>query len=250
MLILLRILISLGLLAMPALQRATFYGQNTTGGSTATWSTIQTVEVGYNNSACSGSTCSATISAFGSGHLLFVETSLDPGDDTISIANVNIGGTWVFPAGCHVNNTGVSDSLRCAYVLSSTTGGGTTLTVTLSSAPVSAWAMMVSERSKSSGSITLDGSILASASHSCSGTTCTPGAVSITGTSDIVINIVGDCSGGTINSVAAPYGNYKGIYSTELDAYGDNLSTSSGNGGAFTSSGSGDIFEYLALAFK
>ncbi len=75
-------------------------------------------------------TCSLTIPATGSGHLLYIEAA---NITTNRITAVSGGGTWVIPSGsnsCQITMSG-GFSLSCAYLLSSSPGA-TTVNVTMS----------------------------------------------------------------------------------------------------------------------
>ena len=91
-----------------------------------------------------------TIPSTGSGHLLFLQSANLTASSYIS--SVSGGGTWVVPAGCQINLSGVGP-LSCAYVLSSSSGA-TSVTVTMSSSSVNGFVLY--EVSRSSGSFVLD----------------------------------------------------------------------------------------------
>lgn len=124
-------------------------------------------------------TCSLTIPSTGSGHLLYLQSGTLQGTHITSVSG---GGTWVIPSGANTCQVTLSpsDTLSCAYALSST-GGVTTLNVTMSGS--SNVSFTVSEVASASGSFVLDaqGSATNAASYNPKGVT-----VTVTGTNDVI----------------------------------------------------------------
>ncbi len=88
------------------------------------YSVVNFANSGVNGLACNPS-CTLSIPATGSGHLLYLESGADNGG---YISSVSGGGTWMVPSACQVNLVGSGNDaghnfkLSCAYVLSSTSG--------------------------------------------------------------------------------------------------------------------------------
>lgn len=82
---------------------------------------------GLNGLNCAPS-CSLTVPATGSGHLLYLEAANTSG---AFLGSVSGGGTWVVPTSCQVKGgQAAGNSLSCAYVLSSTSGA-TSISITM-----------------------------------------------------------------------------------------------------------------------
>ncbi len=124
-------------------------------------------------------TCSLTIPSTGSGHLLYLQSGTLQGTH---ISSVSGGGTWVIPSGANTCQITLSpsDTLSCAYVLSST-AGATTLNVTMSGS--SNVSFTITEVASTSGSFVFDaqGSATNAASYNPKGVTLTLG-----GTDDVI----------------------------------------------------------------
>jgi hypothetical protein len=73
--------------------------------------------------------CSLTIPATGSGHLLYLEAANTSG---VFLGGVSGGGTWVVPASCQIKGGQASgNALSCAYVLSSSSTPVTSISITM-----------------------------------------------------------------------------------------------------------------------
>jgi hypothetical protein len=83
---------------------------------------------GLNGLNCAPS-CSLTVPATGSGHLLYLEAANTSG---VFLGNVSGGGTWVVPASCQIKGGQSSgNALSCAYVLSSSSTPATAINITM-----------------------------------------------------------------------------------------------------------------------
>jgi hypothetical protein len=83
---------------------------------------------GLNGLNCAPS-CSLTVPATGSGHLLYLEAANTSG---VFLGSVSGGGTWVVPASCQIKGGQSSgNALSCAYVLSSSSTPATAINITM-----------------------------------------------------------------------------------------------------------------------
>jgi hypothetical protein len=83
---------------------------------------------GLNGLNCAPS-CSLTVPATGSGHLLYLEAANTSG---VFLGSVSGGGTWVVPASCQIKGGQSSgNALSCAYVLSSSSTPVTAINITM-----------------------------------------------------------------------------------------------------------------------
>ncbi|HKW64966.1 MAG TPA: hypothetical protein VJN89_20590 [Candidatus Acidoferrum sp.] len=83
---------------------------------------------GLNGLNCAPS-CSLTVPATESGHLLYLESANTSG---VFLGSVSGGGTWVVPASCQVKGGQSSgNALSCAYVLSSSSTPATAINITM-----------------------------------------------------------------------------------------------------------------------
>lgn len=133
---------------------------------------------------CSGATCSLSIPATGSGHLLYLEA----GDIVDShITAVSGGGTWVVPSACvsTVPSTMAMamDIISCAYVLSST-AGATSLDISISGNA----SLALFEVATSSGSFALD--TLASSTAPYTQPVSAGQALTLTGANDVIFQSI------------------------------------------------------------
>lgn len=170
------------------------------------------------NGACpTGTTCAVTVAALTAGSTLVAEVQYSNGASH-TISSFNAGGTWVIPAGCHgfANILGID----CAYALSST-GGVTSITVTVSASLTTPWAFHV--REYTSNGLTLDGTPTNNSSAACAACV-TPSVAGVAG-NDLLV--AGAQFANTATSVNAPYGN---LVIANGNAAVDNLNTSSGTG--------------------
>lgn len=156
-------------------------------------SVVNFTSTGLTGVSCNPS-CSVTVPSIGSGHLLYLQAGTLSG---VHIASVSGGGAWVTTCP-QASIPSTSDTLSCAYVLSSTSGA-TSINVTMSgsaSIGLSFW-----EIASTSGPFTLDvqGSATNSASYS-------PGGVplTLTGTNDAIFQAI-FVPGGTSGVTFYPY---------------------------------------------
>jgi hypothetical protein len=120
-----------------------------------------------------GPSCSLTIPATGTGHLLFLQAG-----DVVNahINSVSGGGTWVV-AGCPTITLSPNQNLSCAYVLSST-AGTTSLNVTMSGSGSMFFSVWEMATTGTSFTVDAQGTATNGASHFPAGVTLplTPGA--------------------------------------------------------------------------
>jgi hypothetical protein len=133
---------------------------------------------GLNGLNCAPS-CSLTVPATGSGHLLYLEAANTSG---VFLGSVSGGGTWVVPASCQIKGGQASgNSLSCAYVLSSSSTPVTAINITMAGNANSNFAFF--EVSSSTGSFSFDtsGTATNAASRNPSGVNLTlaPGATDV-----------------------------------------------------------------------
>lgn len=132
------------------------------------------------------------------------------GTDNVTISSIALTGctgsigAWTGGTGTsyHANQSGSPGNMVWAYNI--TNGGGCTgFTVVVSAAPVAGWGANVDEWTRSTGSATLD-ALASTNTNSSSCTTCTGSSfTSLSGTSDLIVQIVNTGSGA--GSPSSPY---------------------------------------------
>jgi hypothetical protein len=202
------------------------FGTAVAGGS---WSLIQ--KTGFN--ACSaGTSCVVTVSSTGAGHLGVIMGHTNTG--TVTITSVTGGGTWLEPAGCHINGGGSIGAESCAYTLS-TTASVTSYTVNLSASSVSSFIFY--EYSWSGSSFALDTGAsggLGTVSDGTSGTSLAGVGLTLACTKCIIVQGL-STSGGNVTGVSTPYSNFQG---TSFAGQADLENSNSGTAPTFTNSNS------------
>lgn len=134
------------------------------------------------------------------------------------------GTSWVFPANCaaYLAATG---AVSCAYVLA-VSSAATAVTATMSASGSTTY-LEVREYHSSLGTFTAETVPAGTTNASCS--TCTTPAVTITGSSDVLL--AGIATGNSGCSVASPWGNFT---TPSGDGAADYINTNSGTGATFT----------------
>jgi len=201
----------------------------------ASWTLVQHP----NNAACSGTSCSVTVSATGSGHLITVIVQPNTATNT-TISSVSGGGTYTHCTNCAASN-GAGGAIDASYTLSSTSGA-TSISATLSQSGGASWTMEVFEYSFTNGPISLD----ASGNRVQTTNVANPAgvALTLTGTNDVIVQ------GGWYTT---PFTAISSPYSSPADFPGGNgaagaINTSSGTAPTWTAtSGQGP---FMAIAFK
>lgn len=208
---------------------------NNGGSSNGTASLVQKAS----NAACSSSSasCSMTVAATGTGHLLVVSAAW-PG--AFSIASVSGGGTWVCPAAAVGADSGSLGSAMC-YVLSST-AGATTITVNSSAVPGGGWVVEFREYSPTA-TVSFDTAGNIADSTNC--TSCSGVPLTLTGTNDLIVQFVNPT--GTVTAVSSGWGNTD-FPGPNYVGSADKIGTSSGTAPTWTTS-SGHATG-VALAFQ
>lgn len=150
---------------------------------------------GLNGLNCAPS-CSLTVPATGSGHLLYLEAANTSG---VFLGSVSGGGTWVVPASCQIKGGQSSgNALSCAYVLSSSST--TSINITMAGSANTNFAFY--EVATTTGSFAFDTSATATNAASSN-----PSGVSLTlasGETDVVFQSI-SVFGGTSSVSYYPF---------------------------------------------
>lgn len=190
---------------------------------------------------CSGTTCAATVTSTGSGHLgVFMMLPLNSiaGSTLTSIAD-NAGSTYVVPGTCHAGVSVNPYPMWCGYTLS-TVSGATTVTATYSVAPSDMYWTYIEYSGNTPFTFDVLGTVDARAScTSCAGVTLT-----LNGTRDVIVQgSQSNVTGAT--AISAPY--------TSPDDHGSgfagSINTSSGTAPTWTMSGTTTDLELIGIAF-
>ena len=196
---------------------------NNGGSSNGTATLVQKAS----NAACSSSSasCSMTVAATGAAHLLVVSAAW-PG--AFSISSVSGGGTWVCPAAAVGADNGSLGSAMC-YVLSST-AGATTITVNSSAVPGGGWVVDFREYSPTA-TVSFDTAGNVADSTNC--TSCSGVPLTLTGTNDLIVQLVNPT--GTVTAVSSGWGNTD-FPGPNYVGSADKIGTSSGAAPTWTTS--------------
>lgn len=170
--------------------------------SSPTWAFVQAAD-NFNCSA-SSTTCSVTVSATTSGSILVAADYQPSGYNGHIASGSGGGGTWTLCAstGCLASATGDLGAMDLAYNITGT-GGATSISLTVSSAPSVAWGLAIDEWkcTANCGAIALDQSSRTATSSSCSSSCTAASFTGLAGTSDLLIQGINvDNSPGTITS--------------------------------------------------
>lgn len=163
------------------------------------WATFTLVQKVVNNACGTGTTCAITTSATGSGNIIFIGVAVASGTKTIS--SISAGGTFAHCTGTDASVSGTNSS-DAQYTLSST-GGVTSMTVTINSS-AGAWVAEMQEWSfTGTPSIDVCGSISNSTTTNRGGVDLT----ALTGSNDLLYQVIESISGITVTAINGAYSN-------------------------------------------
>jgi len=222
------------------------------GGGGGTWSLIQ---LKYNSSAGGGTggsgcavsttTCTVTVSSVGAGHLVVMVPFSGSSAGTSIAWSAGSGETWTHCGGTNGclfagANAGAVDA---AYVLSAT-GGETSFTCTVASAPPSYFACAIFEYAWSGATIAFDAS---NGAYTSSCTSCSGIGLTLSGSKDVIIQVGLPAQSLTAISGGAGYTNPQQFYDGAGQAGA--INTTNGAAPTWTQSPAGPNVA-MAIAFK
>jgi hypothetical protein len=191
------------------------------------------------SAACTTTSCAVTVTSTGSGHIL-VYGYVGNLTATATISSVSGGGTWTHCSNCSAKDSN-GDQVDISYTLAST-GGVTTITATLSSAPAlgggTVWELSCT------GVAALDTS--GSNVHNTACTTCAGEPLTLSGASDAIVQITAPA--GTATAVTSPYNSNQDF--PQSGDFGDAGAVSQSSGSAPNWTTSSGVNAFAAIAFN
>lgn len=212
--------------------------------SRATFTLIQ-----HNGGSCTSCTSlNVTMTQnFGSGHLIIILAAGTNGTngDISSATPPSIGGTWVIGTSCHATNGTVFGLASCAWVLSSTSSGTTTESITFTAS--NNYKVAVLEYSFTGASVSLDTS--GTVTHTSSSTSQAGVALTLTGSNDVIAQGMAGAGSATVPTISAGYTvENTSTGSGQFFGGADAINTVSGSAPTWTTGNSSAIGN--AVAFK
>lgn len=166
-----------------------------------TWATLAVVQHVVNSACSTGTTCVLTVTSTGSGHILVVGAASQV-NPTRTITLISAGGTFSHCANTPGSNSGGGNSTDAQYTLNSASGV-TVITVTMSSAVTSPWAVELLEVSYT-GTPSID-----TCNNVNNTTTTNRGGVdltALTGANDLLFQIIAlNGVGDTVSAISGAY---------------------------------------------
>jgi hypothetical protein len=231
------------LLASSAHGQALFQLQKAGGGTTPTFTFVQNPITA--TCSTSSSTCALTGSSIGANHLLVIKSGTNTGA-AVFIGSVtgNCSGTWQVPAGTQSAGGGSLNNLSDAYCLSSTSGA-VAITVTWTSAAPGFNGAQLWEYSFTGSAAQLNTGAsggVGNVNNAAAATTQPGVALTLAGTTNLVIQQTSIGSGNTISSIST-YGHFTSYFlgsgtNPGTTATADLENTASGTAPTWTFSGS------------
>jgi hypothetical protein len=205
------------------------------GGGGGTWTLVQHVAVTGATCGTGNISCTATVAATGTGHLLVILGTMYNTSQSVSfVTSAACGGSWAYPAGAHYYNGATGAGTNGAYCTSSASGV-TSITVTLSGTPGSGLQTFdFIEYAWSGSTISLDG---APASGNV-GESETPSglAQTLSGSNDVIVQWI-RTDRSTSSDVTAISGGYSNPFDTpsgDATGYAGLINTSNGSAPTWT----------------
>lgn len=211
-----------------------------------TWTFYQHTK-GDNPAGCNASlTCSLTITSTGSGHVGIMVVGVGQPGSTSTYSSMTCGtGTWVNNTASSGHAVGVGETFMI-YNLT-LQSGITTCTVTLATATPGAWGLDFIEAGWSGSSVTYDTG--AWAHNTCTAFACPGEALTLTGTSDLIIqSAIGD--NGTCTAINGAYTQFFDTAATTQMTFAGAKNTATGTAPSWTNNTTGDDIGAGAIALK
>lgn len=208
----------------------------------ATFTLVQTAH----GTASSSATVSITLAQnIGSGHLIAMSgVAMNGTAGNFSSTSNSIGGTLTVDTNCHASSGTSFGVVACAYNLSSTSSGTTTLTVTMTGS--NNWLVTFYEYSFTGAAVSYDSSgntgLLASANPQ------TGKTITVTGTNDVFVRQI-QLGGNGLNSVNLSYGHLVTNHNSTWSGTTDLENSTTGTGPSYTLAGSSNALESV-IAFS
>ena len=210
--------------------------------SGATWQLIQHL----NNFTCTTYACSITGVTTVANDLLIITSGIVTSTAAPTFGSVSGDGAWTHNASCNDGRLSTNYYyVDCAYRLAATGGAGQTFTYTWTANGGTAITQDIELYvvRRSTGTATFD-NIAGNTSAGC--TSCVGGSMTLTGTSDYIVQFGGFAS--TISALGAPWTNPADTDNTRFNSFNGALNQANGNAVTWTQ-GSSKVAVMSSIAF-